>query len=296
METLIPKNQIAAFLTKRGYLAVKDQSEQAFQTAWAQFRADREKERPVIPSLEDPSREAECRTCRDAGWVDPTPPVLPGDLPNYCRPIPCPDCSAWRFEEERKRRIMAQSGIPIAHHQDDFGNFEPVPGTQQAFEAASQLAEGTAPFVLLLIYGGVGNGKTHLGYAACLRAKERGLHIKFQPLSDLFSELRLEMSKKDGRVEGVVNKIKTVPFLVLDDMAASYDTPWQLERLLEIVDYRYRERLPLIFTTNRDCGLNPKVKSDLKRLPEQILRRFREVGTGLTVQNSAGEYRKRGGK
>ena len=161
-----------------------------------------------------------------------------------------------------------------------------------ALDAAWALAEGTAKFKLLLIYGKVGNGKSHLGFAACIRRKERKLRAKWQPFTEWFADLRREMGQKGGDAEAKMDALKEVPFLVLDDASTIFDSAWQTSRLVELVDYRYVRELPTILITNRDLitqtdGTGRKIEP----FPAQVLSRFNEKGLGKTVCNEAGDYR-----
>jgi DNA replication protein DnaC len=44
--------------------------------------------------------------------------------------------------------------------------------------------------------------------------------------------------------------VRTVPVLILDDLAAENATPWAMEKLYQILDYRARQNLPTLVTTN----------------------------------------------
>ena len=138
----------------------------------AEWREEWERCKPIVPSNDEPWREAECLTCRDTEW-------LYGRKPNgsidYSVATPC-HCKIEREKGENLRYSLEKSGIPETRKVNTFESFKRIKGTEEAFGAAKVLAGGIADFSLLLIYGAPGNGKTHLAYAACLHAIEAGCH------------------------------------------------------------------------------------------------------------------------
>jgi DNA replication protein DnaC len=287
-----PKHTVD-FLIENGFLKKTQGNDfEAQKVAFANWREEIGARRPICPSVEDPSREAECLTCRDGIWMHPK---LDSGKPDYGSATLCPACSEEREAWERNQRMLAASGIPDTHRRDDFASFNhEIEGAKKAFKAASDLAIGKAGFCLLMIYGGVGNGKSHLAYAACLEAQSRGVKVKWQPLPAFFADLRREMGKKEGDAEAIMDKLKEMPFLALDDPSTIFNTDWQESRLIELIDHRYARQLPTILVTNRD--LKPRIDGTgktIEPLPEQIVSRFQEEGVGFTVANTAPDYRKR---
>lgn len=248
----------------------------ADETAWGLWLQHLRPRDVLIESIEDPGRETTCPKCRDGGWLYRH--VAP-DSPDNGRVVPCPYCTEQREAERLAVRRLEQSGIPEAKRQVGFESFRETPGTREAFRAARSLAEGSADFKLLLIYGAHGNGKTHLAYAAALYRLRQGESVCFRYVPALFGELRRAM--KDDKVDDVVVTLGGCHLLVLDELGAEQGTPWQDETLERIVNERYCRELPLICTSNRD----------LKALPSAIVSRFRESGLGRIVLNEGKDYR-----
>jgi len=79
---------------------------------------------------------------------------------------------------------------------------------------------------------------------------------------------------------------------VLDDLGAQNDSAWATEKLYQIIDYRYRSRLPLMVTTN----INPFAPGG--RLDPRIISRLLDganVSGGFTQVHllTSGDYRQR---
>ncbi|MDY6957643.1 MAG: ATP-binding protein [Halobacteriota archaeon] len=223
---------------------------------------------PLVPSKEDNYREASCLTCHDAKWIS-----------QQGEPIPCPNCSGW--DEEKIQRALEYSGIPGAKRKCTFESFSPARGAEEAAENAHLLGADRAKFKLLLIYGGVGNGKTHLAYAAGLEAVQRGVSVRFIHVGELFSRMKLAFNVDKVSSEQILEELKICGFLILDELGIEKDSPWQQETLETLVNHRYANELPLIVTTNKA----PKL------LPIPIISRFGDTELSRMIANTAPNYR-----
>lgn len=92
----------------------------------------------------------------------------------------------------------------------------------------------------LLLFGGVGTGKTHT--AACIANEllEHGVSVVMTSLVKLI----------DSGAEDICSRMGSIDLLVLDDLGAERSTDYALEQVYNIVDSRYRAGLPVIYTTN----------------------------------------------
>lgn len=100
----------------------------------------------------------------------------------------------------------------------------------------------------LYIWGDVGRGKTHLACAVAKGWAELGMHFKFATAQQLLGDLR---ACYDGsmREADVLREYASVPLLVLDDLGKEVPTAWALARLFQVIDARYNEALPTIYTS-----------------------------------------------
>lgn len=102
----------------------------------------------------------------------------------------------------------------------------------------------------LLLAGEVGTGKTHHAYGA-LSLVVRGLAAKgisCQPAAITHAALSAA-ARPDG--EGI-DRYLTADLLVLDDLGSAHVTDWNADVLYRLIDTRWAEMRPTIFTLNFD--------------------------------------------
>jgi len=102
----------------------------------------------------------------------------------------------------------------------------------------------------LLLQGGFGCGKTHLASAIANYAVEMGVPTLFLTVPDLLDMLRFSFDSADTTFENRFNEIRNASLLVLDDFGTQNATGWAQEKLFQIINYRYINKLPLVITTN----------------------------------------------
>ncbi len=102
----------------------------------------------------------------------------------------------------------------------------------------------------LLLQGDYGCGKTHLAAAIANFAVGMGVPTLFITVPDLLDTLRFSYDNPEATFEERFEEIRTAPLLVMDDFGTQNATPWAQEKLFQIINYRYINRLPLVVTTN----------------------------------------------
>jgi DNA replication protein DnaC len=98
----------------------------------------------------------------------------------------------------------------------------------------------------LVLFGPTGTGKTHAAVAVCRLPHERGLSVEFAPAVEMFDRLR------PGGPEDALDELIDVDRLIIDDLGAEKPTDWTAERLYLVVNRRWLDERPTIFTTNLD--------------------------------------------
>jgi DNA replication protein DnaC len=119
-----------------------------------------------------------------------------------------------------------------------------------AFDQAQTFARTLSGWLLLL--GSYGVGKTHLAAAIANFAVEMGVPTLFLTVPDLLDWLRYAYDGNDTSFEGRFEEIRNVNLLVMDDLGTQNATPWAQEKLYQILNWRYINRLPTVVTTNQD--------------------------------------------
>ena len=218
----------------------------------------------------------------------------------YCE-IPCPTCSgdamvrrAARQQAELVQRIFGGADIPWKMRDWEFSSF-PTTGDQSALEAVKKFAkrhiEGDENLRRGLWLGGdLGQGKTSLAVSALkmiIRASNIGLFVLS---SDLFDRLRA--SFRDGaqdHTDELLEAVKNVPWLVLDDIGVERPTGYVIEQLYGIVSLRMQRGLYTIFTSNftpRDLE-SYWTKDDAAGVAgKRIISRLKEYCVAVTVKGA----------
>lgn len=132
-----------------------------------------------------------------------------------------------------------------------------------AYNTARQYAASLRGW--LLLQGGFGCGKTHLAAAIANFAVSMGVPTLFLTVPDLLDLLRFSFAAEDTTFEQRFDEIRNAPLLVLDDFGTQNATAWAQEKLFQIVNYRYINRLPLVVTTNAPLDeIEDRIRSRLK--------------------------------
>ena len=137
----------------------------------------------------------------------------------------------------------------------------------------------------LLLWGNTGTGKSFTAHCIANALIEQGVPVRVYSVVDLMMSL-MNWQKRDD----ILQKIRTVPLLILDDVGAERDTPFSHEQLCAIIDERGESGLPLIITTNysvsdmEKCG-DPEMQRIFDRLCAMCVKiavtgesRRREIG------------------
>ncbi len=103
----------------------------------------------------------------------------------------------------------------------------------------------------LLLMGPSGVGKTHLAVAALKELLRRGHQGMFCDYRELLKEIQASYNPASESTEmAILEPIRTVEILVLDDLGASKPSAWVLDIIGLVLNARYNERRVTILTTN----------------------------------------------
>ena len=103
----------------------------------------------------------------------------------------------------------------------------------------------------LYFCGPVGVGKTHLAVAVMneIITKKRVPSL-FVTVPELLDNMRGAYNDPGRDIDEWMDSVKNADLLLLDDLGAERANEWVRERIFVIVNHRYREELPTIFTSN----------------------------------------------
>jgi DNA replication protein DnaC len=202
-----------------------------------------------------------------AEWVE-FPPALqrkygkPGEW--YYHPC-TPECEKKNDQREwehmrrdaRVATLRERSGLSKRMRGYTFANFKPyiTPSAARATEKVENYLknweENREAGRGLYFCGDVGTGKTHLAVAVMNEVMQRKrVPSLFVTVPEFLDNLREAYMIPGRDLDEWMDTVKNADLLVLDDLGTERPTEWVRERLFVVVNHRYREALPTLFTSN----------------------------------------------
>ena len=226
-----------------------------------------------------------CPLCGGVGYLRQD---LPVGHPDFGKAAIC-DCRRQSVTDQVRNRLFSIS------HLDElkdltFESFKPRgrqglgPMQSQSLEWAYNHARQYASSLKgwLLLQGSYGSGKTHLAAAIGNFAVQMGVPTLFLTVPDLLDTLRFAYDSVDTTFEERFDQIRNAQLLVLDDFGTQNATGWAQEKLFQIINYRYINKLPLVVTTNLS----------LDEIEARIRSRLQDPELVTSVRISSPDYRR----
>jgi DNA replication protein DnaC len=133
--------------------------------------------------------------------------------------------------------------------------WEDVPlSIQTAFEAIKESGKG------IYIHGAVGTGKTHICWAMKKHydRPEGYRYLRIWNVVDLMHEIRSDFDRDNYDKRRPADELTRADekrfLLILDDLGAEKATEFVAETLYRIINFRYNNLLPTIFTSNHNLS------------------------------------------
>lgn len=135
---------------------------------------------------------------------------------------------------------------------------------RRAYEIARAFAQ--EPDGWLILMGRDACGKTHLAAAIANYRQAQGYRAMLVVVPDLLDHLRATFAPHSTvSYDKEFEKVRSAPFLVLDDLGTESATPWAREKLYQIFNYRYQAKLPTVITMQQALEeIEPRLASRMQ--------------------------------
>jgi len=207
-----------------------------------------------IPPNELPG-DPNCPICHGVGFIRQELPITDT---NFGKVVIC-QCRLKEVAHSKFDRLYRMSNLESFQNMT-FETFksqgrvglgsEQVRSLQNAYSQSLQFAKEFNGWLLLT--GSFGTGKTHLAAAITHQAVQSGIESMFLTVPDLLDWLRNSFTSIDMSFEERFEEIRNIHLLVLDDLGTENATPWVREKIFQIINHRYLNKLPTVITTNLD--------------------------------------------
>ncbi|MFD2168961.1 ATP-binding protein [Tumebacillus lipolyticus] len=144
------------------------------------------------------------------------------------------------------------------------------------FDHRRHLIDQAAPVKGLYIFGSPGVGKTHLMLAICNKLDERQIPNIFVRADTIFDKLRT-MAATGQDMETVIEKYCTVPVLAIDEFAQERANEFTLDKMFRIINYRFSNKLPTLFTSNYEPPAVYKTFYDSTKTVDAMISRIAQM-------------------
>ena len=219
--------------------------------------------------------DPDCPYCHGVGYLRTD---LPVEHPDFGKVRIC-NCRQNQIQARARQRLFRLSNLDELSHLT-FENFETrgrvglspqqADSLELAFNQSQQFSQRLKGW--LLLQGNYGCGKTHLAAAIANFAVSLEIPTLFITVPDLLDTLRFAYQSPEETFEERFEEIRQTRLLILDDFGSQSATQWAQEKLFQIINYRYINRLPLVVTTNMSMqDIDERIRSRLTD-PELVTR------------------------
>ena len=201
----------------------------------------------------------------------------------------CPQCKA-EFEanqhremvERKKLERIINSGLPVRFIEKTFDNYQANTSLQsEIVSMVREYALNVDALKLgrcLMLFGGVGTGKTHLASAVLgeYLSAER-TNAVYTTARDMIRKVRASWSDRNLNESEIIDRYANTGLLVIDEIGVQFGSDAESILMFEIIDKRYGSRLPTVFISNLSLVEIKNVLGD------RIIDRIRE-DDGLVIE------------
>ncbi|MFC7442442.1 primosomal protein DnaI [Laceyella putida] len=169
---------------------------------------------------------------------------------------PCGKLEAqWR--EERRKRLIKSFYIPREIIEATFDSIDPNNDRYnvicEAIDFCTSVGVNIHETKGLYLWGDFGVGKSRIAGAICNKLTEFDIDSLMVHVPELINELKGGI--RDGSVNEKLDVYKKCSVLILDDIGSETMTSWVRDDIFSsILQYRMAERLPTVYTSNKDLN------------------------------------------
>ena len=212
--------------------------------------------------------KADCPRCKGYGFVHPQDMA---GRPVFRELVPCPEPDCMKDSVAAYQASVARAAeCALTNPGQTFDSFRILRGkNDDVCRRVKSWAEDEGDYVWVVVYGGTGNGKSHLCNAALKRLIERGVPVHSMTASTFLQRLRLAMA--EHQMDALMQECQTIAAFILDDLGTGMKRPddpageWEWARIEELLVSRYDTRRRTMIVTNLDPADMPdRIASRMK--------------------------------
>lgn len=182
----------------------------------------------------------------------------------------------------RAIKLMIASGLSAEDSKLSFKDFKcDVPEQKSCLVAAMNYAQNFRGIRYdtsnsMLLTGRSGKGKTLLSIITMNYLISNGIYVLYASYRDTFSQLKRDLVHNATEYERKLTELKEIELLILDDLFKGKISDADFSIAMELINYRYQKRLPMIIST--EMSIN-----DLLQIDEAIGGRIKQMCNRYTL-------------
>ena len=215
-----------------------------------------------------PIADPNCRLCNGNGWIEVDENGKPTEKSDMVIPCPC-------VAKVQNKKALEKSGLEKTSNRMTFETYEA--NDQYTKYIKEKAVDNSIVDNWWFIGGTSGSGKTHISRAICDKLINKGYKV----LSIDWTEqsTRLKAIVNDKEYLPLINKLKKIEVLYIDDLFKAKYTAADIKLLYEIVNFRYNNNLKTLISSEYTLG-------EITSIDEAIGSRIYEQCDGYCINTS----------
>jgi DNA replication protein DnaC len=198
------------------------------------------------PHLERrPLRDEPCRyqACQGNGWIE-------DDETNTVRECRCRRERVAAARAERLATSIPKRFLDVEFDRWPITNIDPAI-VKEVRKYCRRLDDHLDGGSGLYFYGEIGSGKSSLAMVVAKEVLRERRSLAIFAAPDLLSRIGSTYEDRSrDTYGGLMERLATVDFLVLEDLAVAKQNEWRLEQLYTVVNRRYQDKRPILVTAD----------------------------------------------